>query len=279
MSGDSPFAGGKSPAWAVAWGVDAFGEWATFVVDAPWGQVAHTMRWVPGGTFWMGSEDGEGFDREHPRHLVELSSGFWLGESPATQELYEAVTGKNPSLFAGEPGTSKHQRPVERVSWHEARACCDRLNQVGLSGEGSFRLPSEAEWERAAKGGAGVPPWGARTSDAALRNLAWFDQNAGVSTHPVKKKRPNPYGLFDMLGNVGEWCEDAGWRDYSHPIEADPAHHGDHAAPRVIRGGAWGNPARDCRSAYRVRGRPSGRWDDQGFRLAHGPALKSKPGA
>ncbi len=151
------------------WGRDRRGAFVSFRVGA----VTHRLRWIPPGRFWMGSpEDEEGrFEREGPRHEVELTRGYWMGETPVTQALWEAVTGKNPSSFEGA------ERPVEQVSWHDSVAFIEALNERvrGLDA----RLPTEAEWERACRGGTDGPTWLGANDEKNLDAIAWYDANSG----------------------------------------------------------------------------------------------------
>ena len=144
--------------------------------------------WIPKGEFMMGCSpgDGECFDNEKPARRVEISKGFWMGETEVTQEAYERITGKNPSRFKGS------NRPVGGVTWNEASEFCGRSNG---------RLPSEEEWEYAARAGSKVARYG------LLDRVAWHSGNSGDQTHPVAQKDANAWGLYDMLGNVSEWTE------------------------------------------------------------------------
>ena len=257
--------------WATVGGSDTYGLWATFEVNG----VRQRMRWIPPGTFVMGSPQGElgRYDDEGPQHQVTLSRGYWLGETPVAQALWVAVMGKNPSRFRRDRPDGG-ERPVERMSWDDCQVFLERLNErVG----GLFaRLPTEAEWERACRGGMTGTTWGGELSgeDRApeLDAIAWYGGNSGGQTHPVGRKAANPYGLHDMLGNVWEWCADVtslGLTKYSAQSEADPVATGQ-GSFRVNRGGSWGSSARDVRAANRganLRGRAH---DYLGFRLAGG---------
>ena len=160
---------------------------------------------IPEGRFKMGSpEDEEGrWDDEGPQHEVEVKA-FSMGETPVTQAQWEAVMGNNPSRFKG------LNRPVECVSWNDCQEFCRKLNELvpGLDA----RLPTEAEWEYAARAGTTGPRYG------ELDEIAWYSGNSDSQTHPVREKKPNAFGLYDMLGNVWEWCADA-WKDYPEPQE------------------------------------------------------------
>jgi formylglycine-generating enzyme len=202
--------------------------------------------WIPPGKFMLGCSpgDSECCDDEKPAHQVNISRGFWMGQTPVTQAAYMAVTGRpNPSRFKGD------DLPVEQVSWEEANSYCEA---VGM------RLPTEAEWEYAARAGT----TGARYGD--LDQIAWHSGNSGGKTHPVAQKAPNAWGLFDMVGNVWEWCSD--WHGgYSERKQDDPtgSASGKH---KVLRGGSWSDNAWFVRVSNRGRFEPTNRNDDIGFR-------------
>jgi formylglycine-generating enzyme required for sulfatase activity len=252
----------RGPAWVQPWttsyGQDAQGAWATASLSG----VTVKLRWCPPGTFWMGSPESEEgrFDDEGPRHEVQLTRGFWLGETPVTQSLWEAVMGSNPSEFQGA------ERPVEQVSWEDCQQFLSKANvlQPGLQ----LRLPTEAEWEYACRAGTTGATWLGSNDAGTLNRIAWYEDNSGAETHPVRQKEGNPWGLYDMLGNVWEWCSD--WRDdYSAGRAVDPA--GAATGPeRVYRGGSWFHGARYARAAHRSASDPGARFDDLGFRLARG---------
>ena len=221
------------------------------------------FRWCPPGKFKMGSppSEAERQDRENQVH-VELTHGFWLGETVVTQELFRAILNADPSHFKGP------QRPVETVSWEEAQAFCQKLTQQ-LRDEGSLApdwrvcLPTEAQWEYACRAGTTTAYFFGNDA-ARLGQFAWFDENSGKETHPVGTREANPWGLRDMSGNVWEWCEDVyadkllGGRD---PLNAST---GDY---RVLRGGSWVSYARYTRSASRNWGTPDNRGNTTGFRV------------
>jgi formylglycine-generating enzyme required for sulfatase activity len=205
----------------------------------------------------MGSpEDEEGrWADERPRHPVRIGSGFWMFDTPCTQALWEAVMveGANPSHFKGA------DRPVEQVSWDDCRGFLERLNGrlEGLH----LGLPSEAQWEYACRAGTASARY-----HEDLDEIAWYGGNSGGETHAVRGKLPNAWGLYDMLGNVWEWCADAWTEDYSRGSEkgaAAPA-----SAHRVIRGGSWGFAPQFVRAAYRSHVEPSNRLLILGFRCA-----------
>lgn len=247
----------EAPAWAKRWGRDRYGLWA----EAEWKGVGQRFRWIPPGRFVMGSPEDEvgRLDRE-VQHPVRLTQGYWMGETPVTQALWTAVMGKNPSHFKGE------RHPVEQVSWDTVMAFLDRLDN-------DVHLPTEAEWEHACRAGSEGPPWAGAGTEDVLARVAWFNKNSGDSTHPVGEKAANPWGLYDMLGNVLEWCVD-GWQESLTGAATDPWKL--KASNRVSRGGAWFFSARFCRAAYRFARHPSDGWGYLGFRLARGPALQAR---
>ena len=232
-------------------------ETQTFIVNG----VMFTMVQIEGGTFIMGatSEQGSNVDREEmPTHQVTLSS-FSIGQTEVTQELWQAVMGNNPSEFR----SAKH--PVEKVSWDDCQEFIMKLN--ALTGKG-FRLPTEAEWEFAARGGnrsQGYKFSGSNNID----DVAWYDGNSSGRTHDVATKLPNELGLYDMSGNVFEWCQDS-YDSYRVEPQVNPIVA--NVLPfRIRRGGCYGCIAElgRCRVSYRERFPPSiNYFNDMGFRLA-----------
>jgi formylglycine-generating enzyme required for sulfatase activity len=242
----------------------------------------------------MGSpEDEPGrYDNEGPRHQVTLTEGFWLFDTPCTQALWQAVMGNNPSYF------KSPTRPVENVSWHDVQDFLARINSriPGLD----LTLPSEAQWEHACRAGTETAIYSGdlavlgENNAPALDPIAWYGGNSGVDfeldngydssswpgkqyshtkagTHPVKLKRANPWGLYDMLGNVLEWCQDH-WHNHYEGAPDDSSAWEDSAADtvayRVLRGGSWYSSARYVRAAYRLAFPPDYRLDYIGFRCA-----------
>ena len=192
--------------------------------------VEFKMIKVEGGTFSMGAtseQEDDAYDDEYPVHSVTLSD-YYIGETEVTQELWEAVMGSNPSYFEGD-----NQRPVENVSWNDCQKFIKKLNR--LTGK-EFRLPTEAEWEYAARGGKysrGYKYSGSNNAD----EVAWYDSNSGSKTHPVKTKKDNELGLYDMSGNVWEWCNDW-WGCYQSNSQTNPTGPSE-GESRVLRGGGW----------------------------------------
>ena len=256
--------------------------------------VEFKMVAIEGGTFTMGAseQDSYAFDSEKPAHQVTLD-GFSIGETEVTQELWEAVMGSNPSYFKG------NKLPVECVSWNDCQTFITKLNE--LTGQ-TFRLPTEAEWEYAARGGTSTSLYNGENINILGKNnssnldlLAWYGGNCGQDytesagcdvshgydisewpekqyndskggTHPVGLKQPNAFGLYDMLGNVWEWCQD--WYDsYSSSAQTNPTGPSS-GSNRVRRGGGWYNNARYCRVSIRSNYKPSSTADGLGFRLA-----------
>ena len=244
----------------------------------------------------MGSpEDEPGrWDDEGPQHIVTITQGYWLFDTPCTQELWEVVTGENPSRFRD------LDRPVEQVSWDDVQRFLEQINDrvSGLE----LMLPSEAQWEHACRAGTQTAlftgPIKIRGDmDApALDPIAWYGGNSGLDydltegedstqgwwegkqkqydqkragTRKVKGKQPNPWGLYDMLGNVYEWVQDAWQENYeTAPVDGSVRESGETGAERVIRGGAWYVSVRFCRSANRIANDPGNRSGGLGFRCA-----------
>jgi formylglycine-generating enzyme required for sulfatase activity len=263
-----PLEHGHPPEWAHAFGEDDHGPWAEIEVK----QARQRFRWMPPGVFWMGSPESEvgRFDGEGPQHEVTLSRGFWIGDTPCTQPLWLAVMGNNPGNFRGKDTSPLN--PVEHVSWDNCQQFCAALDALlpGLAP----RLPTEAEWEYACRAGTPTATYAGDLKntdhDPVLDPIAWYRGNAKYTTHPVAQKAPNPWGLYDTLGNVWEWCAD-GMRRYEKspaldPRGADPRSSGE----AVYRGGAWDLPARHARAASRNRWPRGGRLGFLGFRLARG---------
>ncbi len=219
--------------------------------------VTFEMVYVEGGTFTMGATAEQGddaYDDEKPAHKVTLSN-YAICKFEVTQALWTAVMGSNPSYFKGE------NRPVECVSWNDCQEFLQKLN--GLTGK-RFRLPTEAEWEYAARGGnksKGYKYSGSNDVD----EVAWYDGNSESQTHPVGTKKPNELGVHDMSGNVLEWCDDW-YGDYTSTSVNNPTGPSS-GSDRVVCGGSWDYVVRDCRVSDRYGGYPGGRFNDVGFRL------------
>jgi formylglycine-generating enzyme required for sulfatase activity len=188
--------------------------------------------WIPAGKFRMGCSAGDNacFAWELPGRSVTINRGFWIGATEVTQDAYRRVTGSDPSLYRGD------RLPVDRVSWHDARKYCQAV---------AMRLPSEAEWEYAARGRTVAARYG------PLEEIAWYAGNSADSTHEVGSKRPNAFGLYDTLGNVWEWVEDA--------YEKAPD-------KRILRGDSFYNLAPHVRVSDRLWATPDTAHRDMGFR-------------
>jgi formylglycine-generating enzyme required for sulfatase activity len=212
------------------------------------------MVYVTGGSFLMGapSKEPNSDAAEGPQRRVSVS-GFSISKYEITQAQWEAAMGTNPSNFKGA------DLPVENVSWNDAKEFCRRLLQ--LTGK-QYRLPTEAEWEYACRAGTTGPYAG------ELDAMAWYDKNSGGKTHPVGQKKPNAFGLYDMHGNVWEWCEDRWHKNYEGaPADGAAWLSGGKSNDRVLRGGSWVGDARNCRSALRVHNAPGSRISSFGFRV------------
>ena len=219
--------------------------------------IMRNMVYVEGGTFTMGatSEQQNPDDDEKPTHRVSLSS-FYIGKYEVTQALWKAVMGSNPSNWKGD------NLPVEKVSWNDCQTFLRKLNT--MTGK-NFRLPTEAEWEFAARGGNRSRGYQYSGSNV-LSDVAWYDDNSGSKTHNVGTKAPNELSIYDMSGNVWEWCQD--WKgSYSSSTQTNPKGPSS-GSNRVGRGGGWNSFARYCRVAYRIIIAPDNGGSGLGLRLA-----------
>ena len=227
---------------------------ARFTVNS----VSFEMVRVEGGTFRMGAtseQKDEAWDGEKPVHSVTLSS-YYIGKTEVTQALWQAVMGSNPSYFKGS------DRPVEWVSWDDCQEFIQKLNR--LTGR-NFRLPTEAEWEFACRGGNNSRGYKYSGSNV-IDDVAWYLGNSGLKAYPVATKAPNELGIYDMSGNVWEWCNDR-YADYPAISQTKPT--GPQSGSyRVYRGGSCLMPPRCCRSSIRIDSDPSFRFIDLGLRLA-----------
>ena len=227
-----------------------FGKTKTYTVKG----ISFDMVFVEGGTFLMGSNDG-GYS-EKPTHQVTLSD-YYLGQTEVTQELWEAVMGNNPSDFKGA------KNPVNKVSWNDCQDFTRKLNS--LTGA-NFRLPTEAEWEFAARGGNKSRGYKYSGSDN-LGSVAWYEDNSGNKAHPMGGKSPNELGLYDMSGNVWEWCADR-FGSYPSSSQINPTGPSS-GSNRVRRGGSWFSITMFGSVTNRYSGTPSLSDNDLGLRLAH----------
>ncbi len=197
---------------------------------------------IPAGEFIMGSACG--LPLEEPVHPIAFRRPFFITKYLVTQDSWQTVTGSNPSRFTGDP-----RLPVDGITWEEASRFCRRLSET--TGK-TIRLPTEAEWEYACRGGTGTEFFFGGT-EANVGEYAWYDLNSGERTRPVGLKKPNPWGLFDIVGNLWEWCEDDWHSDYQGAPSDGSAWcaNEDRRPTRCLRGGAWDMDAFRCRSAYR----------------------------
>jgi formylglycine-generating enzyme required for sulfatase activity len=250
--------------WASDWGEDEYGLWMGFTYKG----VKQFFRWIEPGTFLMGSPANEPERWENEgQHSVTLSQGFWLADCCVTLALWQAAMGNNPSYFKGD------DRPVEQVSWKDAQNFISKLN--GLKPELKLCLPTEAQWEYAGRAGTQTPFSFGEQIDASQVNFdGTVPYNNGKKseyreqTVAVRSLPPNPWGLYEMHGNVLEWCQDW-YGDYPSQAVTDPR------GPasgyfRVLRGGSWRHYGRIYRSANRLYYEPDDAYNYIGFRLARG---------
>ncbi|MBX2844068.1 MAG: formylglycine-generating enzyme family protein [Flammeovirgaceae bacterium] len=230
------------------------------------GPVAFKMKFIKGDSFKMGQPDpnlyGSSWSKyQQPVHSVKVPD-FYLAEYPVTQELYASVMGNNPSWFQGK------NRPVEQVSWKDAKTFIEKLNNQ--SKKLKYRLPSESEWEYAARGGKDWEKGFPFSGGKELRKLGWYRENSHHETQDVGLRAPNQLGLYDMSGNVWEWCEDDFHESYKEAPNDGTSWTDSpkRAYDRVLRGGSWSFDADSCRVADRNRNYPDSWYRFYGFRLA-----------
>ncbi|MBA4391496.1 MAG: formylglycine-generating enzyme family protein [Syntrophus sp. (in: bacteria)] len=219
------------------------------------------LVFVKGGCFDMGDTFGDGLPNEKPAHNVCVSD-FYMGKQEVTQGQWKAIMGNNPSHFTSCGDTC----PVESVSWNDIQ---DFIQELNSKTSKSYRLPTEAEWEYAARSGGKKEKYAGTSSESSLGSYAWYKSNSGSKTYPVGQKQPNSLGLYDMSGNVWEWVSD--WYDknyYSSSPRDNPGGPSSGYA-KVLRGGGWADNPRDSRASFRHALDPSGRYDGPlGFRVA-----------
>nr|VFJ91833.1 MAG: Formylglycine-generating enzyme, required for sulfatase activity, contains SUMF1/FGE domain [Candidatus Kentron sp. LFY]VFJ98633.1 MAG: Formylglycine-generating enzyme, required for sulfatase activity, contains SUMF1/FGE domain [Candidatus Kentron sp. LFY] len=282
-----PLIDGQPPAWASGWGQDRHGIFVEFTLDG----ITQRLRWIPSGTFEMGSPPDEPgrWDNEGPQHRVVLTQGYWLFDTPCSQALWQVVMGENPSHFR------TPDRPVESVTWDRVNEFIKKINHriPGLD----LVLPTEAQWEYACRSGTETATYEGAVEILGMNNapvldaIAWYGGNSGVAfeldngfdssdwperqypdhnrvgTHPVAGKDATSRGLYDMLGNVWEWCRD-GRREYDEKTAVDPIGPTKPGAKRTVRGGSWNSSARNMRAAVRRWGKPDIYMVSLGFRCA-----------
>lgn len=258
--------------WASGWGQDSFGLWQSFTLDG----VTQVLRWIPPGEFLMGSPETEAerepFGFDETQHQVRLAQGFWLADTACTQALWNAVLNERPSRFEG------GERPVERVSWEDVVERFLPALNMQVPGLDSA-LPTEAQWEYACRAGTTTPFWFGENISPEQVNYDGNHPYAGGAKGEyrerivdVKDLPANGWGLYQMHGNVWEWCAD--WLG-TYPREAAVDQEGPvEGHDRVLRGGSWFYLARNCRSANRYGRDPGLRGGDIGFRLARGSSRR-----
>jgi len=222
-----------------------------------------TFRLIPAGTFVMGSPTDElGRDSDETQYTVTLTRAYYIQTTEVTQGQWQSVMNTNPSTFAD----CGYNCPIEGISWNDTQTFISTLNSMG---EGSYTLPTEAQWEYAARAGSNKALSNGKiidvSTDSNLDIMAWYTPNSSSTPHTVAQKKPNAWGLFDMHGNVYEWCQDW-YDDYPTNSVADPF------GPltgttRVYRGGSWDSYARYCRSANRSSNSPDNLYNYIGLRL------------
>ena len=285
--------GFRRPAWAKRVGRDAYGVFAELEIPSEAGrELVQCFRWIPAGTFMMGSPESEAERSDwEDYHQVTLTRGYWLADTAVTQAVWVAVMGDNPARFS-----ENVQCPVEQVSWNDSDEFIRRLAQLigkglleqhptlrGTFGENALRLPIKAEWEYACRAGTTTPFYFGESISSEKVN---FDGSMPYNNGPksegrnktvaVKSLPANQWGLYEMHGNVWEWCADAWNNSMGSQSVVDPCHSGGDDADRVLRGGSWAGNGRFVRSAYRDFNLPDGRSDRIGFRLSLGHELKAR---
>ena len=218
--------------------------------------VGMKLAYIPPGNFTMGSPKTEpGRIPNETRRQVTFARGFRIGVTEVTQKEWRLIMGTSPSYFKGD------DLPVERITWREANEFCRRLSEKEKK---RYRLPTEAQWEYACRAGT-TTVYYTGGNEAALAATGWYLRNSGNQSHPVGRKKPNRWGLFDMHGNVSEWCAERpdGERGDATSAQLD----GEEKALRDLRGGSWGLNASECRSASRLSNAGTFRYFDLGLRV------------
>jgi sulfatase modifying factor 1 len=263
--GESLFPDSFPTVWASEWGEDKFGLWMTLELQA----VEQRFRWITPGVFRMGSPKGEAErGSDELQHEVSLTHGYWMGDTACPQALWQAVMGANPAHFSDDP-----RNPVEQVSWNDVQKLIERLND--LHPDLNARLPTEAEWEYACRAGTQTPfSFGKNVTPEQVNYNGDYPYAGGAKgmnrgrTVPVGSLPPNSWGLYEMHGNVWEWCADW-YGEYERGREVDPVGPA-RGAYRVLGGGSWFDHGGNVRSAQRYRNEPGLVSRFIGFRLALG---------
>jgi len=223
-----------------------------------------TFRLIPSGTFMMGSpEDEDGRIGNEVLHRVTISKPFYMQTTQVTQKQWQAIMGNNPSNF----GSCGEGCPIEQVPWNHVQQFIERLNKS--EGKNKYRLPTEAEWEYACRAGSATA-YCFGNDESRLKEYAWYEGNSGDKTHPVGLLKPNAWGLYDMHGNVWEWCKDWYAENYPSGSVTDPIGPST-GSDRVFRGGGWVSDAGECRAASRYGDSPNFGITSRGFRLVLSP--------
>lgn len=249
------------PAWASAWGDDLYGLWADMVVH----DVTQRMRWIEPTVengFLMGTANTNDAKEEKPQHLVTLTKGFWLADTPCTQSFWLALMPSNPSHFKNSEDASN--RPVESVSHDDVQDFLRKIKAFLPIGVVAA-LPTEAQWEYACHADTTTAYWWGDSFDSKLANTRTLDGKTISQTTPANQYKPNPWGLYDMHGNVWEWCAD-NWRIYTHDSVVDPVGPSG-GAVFASRGGSCESHYIDARSTARLTGRADSRLQERGFRF------------
>jgi len=238
------------------------GYWVFPITDGPNTPIDMEFVLIPAGEFDMGDPSSEvecgWYNDDGPVHHVTIPETFYMSKYEVTQKQWSEVMGSYPLYFKGD------DLPVEQVSWNDVQEFITKLNE--REGSVKYRLPSEAEWEYTARAGT-TTRYSFGDDESEFEDYAWFWENSEIRTHPVGQKKPNPWGLYDMHGNVGEWVQD-GWHYGYEGAPADGSAWEDGtSASGVVRGGSWFGLARYCQSAYRRSNAPSNRDPSVGFRL------------
>ena len=232
-------------------------ESVTNSVEIVTNSVGIKLAYIPPGKFTMGSPETEpGRVANETQRNVKIEQGFRIGVTEVTQKQWQLIMGTNPAFFQGD------DLPIEQVTWHEAVEFCQRLSEKEKK---RYRLPTEAEWEYACRAGTATVYYSGKDKDM-LDAVGWYVENSGNQSHPVGRKQPNAWGLYDMHGNVSEWCAER-LPDDKEGDSRSAQLSSEENALRDLRGGSWGLNASDCRSASRLRNAGTSRYFDLGLRV------------